>query len=86
MLGVQEKILKKAPNDGLGGLTDEEKMGIQYRQIEEMIETGNTEEKAKQEILRRYRSSQHKRNLVPIYEFERKNFLKGDSKNESFIS
>ena len=51
-----------------------------------MIETGNTEEKAKQEILRRYRSSQHKRNLVPIYEFERKNFLKGDSKNESFIS
>ena len=75
MLGVPEKILKKPPNDGLGGLTDEEKMGIQYRQIEEMIETGNTEEKAKQEILRRYRSSEHKRNLVPIYEFERKNFF-----------
>lgn len=76
VLGVPEKILKKAPNDGLGGLTDEEKMGIKYSQIAEMIETGNTEEKAKQEILRRYQNSKHKRSLVPIYTFERKNFLK----------
>lgn len=76
VLGVPEKILRKAPNDGLGGLTDEEKMGIKYSQIAEMIETGNTEEKAKQEILRRYQNSKHKRSLVPIYTFERKNFLK----------
>lgn len=79
ILGVPEKILKKAPNDGLGGLTDEEKMGIQYRQIAEMIETGNTEEKAKQEIMRRYQNSEHKRSLVPVYKFERKNFLKDKS-------
>lgn len=76
VLGVPEKILKKAPNDGLGGLTDEEKMGIKYSQIAEMIETGNTEEKAKREILKRYKNSKHKRSLVPIYTFERKNFLK----------
>lgn len=76
ILGVPEKILTKAPNDGLGGLTDEEKMGIKYSQIAEMIETGNTEEQAKQEILKRYQSSKHKRNLVPVYTFERKNFLK----------
>lgn len=75
MLGVPEKILKKAPNDGLGGLTDEEKMGIKYSQIAEMIETGNTEEKAKQEIIKRYKNSKHKRQLVPVYKFERKNFL-----------
>lgn len=37
-LGVPDKILKKAPNDGLGGKTDEEKMGIKYSQIAEMIE------------------------------------------------
>lgn len=76
ILGVPEKILKKAPSDGLGSLTDEEKMGIKYSQIEEMIETGNTEEKAKEEILKRYQNSKHKRKLVPIYTFERKNFLK----------
>lgn len=76
ILGVPKEILKKAPNDGLGGLTDEEKMGIKYNQIEEMIETGNTEEKAKQEIIKRYKNSKHKRSLVPVYTFERSNFLK----------
>lgn len=75
MLGVPEKILQKAPSDGLGDQTDEEKMGIQYHQIEEMIETGTTEEKAKEEIIKRYQSSKHKRRTVPIYTFERKNYL-----------
>ena len=75
-LGVPEKILKKAPNDGLGGKTDEEKMGIKYSQIAEMIETGTTEENAKREILKRYNASKHKRELVPTYTFERKNYLK----------
>lgn len=82
MLGVPEKILKKDPNDGLGGLTDEEKMGIKYSQIAEMIETGNTEERAKQEIVKRYENSKHKRSLVPIYTFERKNFLKEEKGKE----
>lgn len=76
ILGVPEKILKKSPSDGLGELTDEEKMGIKYSQIEEMIETGTTEKKAKEEIIKRYKSSKHKRSLVPVYTFERINFLK----------
>lgn len=75
MLGVPEKILQKAPSDGLGGQTDEEKMGIQYSQVAEMIETGTTDEKVKQEIIRRYQVSKHKRRTVPIYTFERKNYL-----------
>ena len=74
-LGVPEKILKKAPADGLGKQTDEEKMGIKYSQIAEMIETGDTDEKAKIEILRRYNASKHKRTLVPVYKFDRKNHL-----------
>ena len=74
-LDVPEQILKRAPSDGLGGQTDEEKMGIKYSQIEEMIETGNTDEVAKEEILKRFNASKHKRSLVPIYKFERKNFL-----------
>lgn len=75
-LGVPEKILKKSPNDGLGGKTDEEKMGIKYSQIAEMIETGHTEKEAEKEIIRRFKNSMHKRRLVPIYIFERKNYLK----------
>ena len=77
MLGVPERVLKKAPNDGLGGQTDEEKMGITYKQISEVIETGSTDnENAKNEIIKRFKASNHKRNLVPIYQFERKNYLK----------
>ncbi len=74
-LGVPEKILKKAPSDGLGHQTDEEKMGITYDQITQMIQTGQTDETAKQEILKRVRNSKHKKNSVPVYIFKRNNFL-----------
>lgn len=74
-LGVPEQILNKAPNDGLGGLTDEEKMGVKYSQIEEMIETGETAEGAKEIILRKFETSKHKRAVLPTYKFERKNYL-----------
>ena len=74
-LGVPEQILKRAPNDGLGGQTDEEKLGVKYSQIEEMIETGNTEEAAKEIILSKFEASRHKRNVVPTYKFDRKNYL-----------
>ena len=51
-------------------------MGVTYRQIGEMIETGNTDdEKAKQEILKRFQSSKHKREPIPVYPFERKKFF-----------
>ena len=60
----------------LAGQTDEEKMGIKYSQIAEMIETGNTADvKARNEIIRRYQISLHKRKTVPIFEFDRKNYL-----------
>lgn len=75
MLGVPKEILKKAPSDGLGNLTDEEKMGITYNQIEEMIENGLTEENAQKEIIRRFNNSKHKREVVPVYKFDRKNLL-----------
>ena len=50
-------------------------MGIKYSQIEELIETGNTDEEAKQNILRRFNNSKHKRTVVPTYKFDRKNYL-----------
>lgn len=75
ILGVPEKILQKAPSDGLGNQTDEEKIGVKYSQIEEMIETGNTENSAKEIILKKFEASKHKRAEVPTYKFERKNYL-----------
>lgn len=74
-LGVPDKIIHKAPNDGLGGQTDEEKMGVTYKQIAEYIETGKTDENAMKNIERRNKVSKHKREPVPVYKFERKKFL-----------
>ena len=74
-LKVPEKILKKAPNDGLGGLKKKKKMGIKYSQIADMIETGDTEKEAKEEIIKRFNASKHKREAIPVYRFDRKNYL-----------
>ncbi len=74
-LGVPDRIIKKAPNDGLGGKTDEEKMGIKYSQIAQMIETGDTDISVKDDIIRRYKASKHKRRTVPTYTFERDNYF-----------
>ena len=70
-LGVPEKIIKKAPNDGLGGKTDEEKMGVTYKQIEEFIKTGEVSDKnAFEKIKKLNEASEHKRKLVPTYNFK----------------
>ncbi len=71
ILGVPEKIIKKAPNDGLGGQTDEEKMGITYKQIAEYIEKGTTDNQAIEKIERMHKISKHKREKIPTYYFER---------------
>lgn len=71
-LKVPDKIINKPPNDGLGSLTDEEKMGVTYSQISKYIETGKTEENAMKIIERLNKSTKHKRKEVPIYTFERK--------------
>ena len=66
-LGVPDKIINKAPNDGLGGKTDEQKMGVTYKEIAEYIETGKTNKKAEEIIKKMHKASEHKRNLVPTY-------------------
>ncbi len=74
-LGVPDKIIHKAPNDGLGGQTDEEKIGVTYKQIAEYIETGKTDEAAMKNIEKRNITSKHKRNPIPVYNIERKKYL-----------
>lgn len=69
MLGVPEKIIKKAPTAGLwSGQTDEAEMGVTYQQIDDHLEGKNIEEKARQRIEHLHRISEHKRVLPPVYE------------------
>jgi len=72
ILDVPDKIIKKAPNDGLGSGTDEEKMGILYSQISEYINTGKTDSKAMQKIKEMNKKSEHKRRPSPVYPYKRK--------------
>ena len=50
-------------------------MGVTYKEIAEMIETGKTNKDAQDKIIKMYKASMHKRRKIPVYEFERKNFL-----------
>lgn len=67
ILEVPEKILSKAPSDGLGSKTDEQKMGVTYKQIAEYIKTGKTEENAMKKIIEMNKKTKHKREGVAVY-------------------
>ena len=75
-LGVPDKIINKAPSDGLSGKSDEEKMGLTYKQISEYIETGKTDIEVMEKIKIMNKNSKHKRELVPAYKIDRTNYLK----------
>lgn len=59
-LKVPEKVLYKAPNDGLSGTTDEEKLGVTYKQIADVIEGKEVEEEVREKIERLHKNNLHK--------------------------
>lgn len=68
LLGVPSKIINKAPNDGLGLGNDEKKLGVTYKEIEEYMATGKTENPTSVEIIRKMHiQSKHKRKPIPVY-------------------
>ena len=68
ILGVPDKIINKAPNDGLGLGSDEEKLGVTYKEIEEYVTTGKTSNKTSmKKIEKMHKQSAHKRKLIPVY-------------------
>ncbi len=76
LLGVPDVVIKKQPSDGLSGKSDEEKMGILYKEIAEYIETGKTTQPSMNKIEKMYIKSKHKREKIPTYNFYRRNYLK----------
>lgn len=68
IIGVPDKIINKAPNDGLGSGTDEEKLGVTYSQIEEYIKNGTcNNEVADIKIEKLHKQSEHKRKSISVY-------------------
>ena len=62
-LKVPEKVLYKKPNDGLSNQTDEDKLGVKYKEIEKYMENNESvEPKIAQKIKRLHDINAHKFN------------------------
>ena len=62
-------ILDKAPSAGLfDGQTDEDEMGFKYADLDELLLTGSTNEKAAAIIERMHRGSEHKRRPIRTFD------------------
>lgn len=66
-LGVPPRIVGKPPSAGLWeGQTDEEEMGLTYRDIDAYLQGQEVPGDVKEKIERRHKSSEHKRRTPPI--------------------
>ena len=65
-LGVPDKVLYKTPNDGLSGLSDEEKLGVNYSDIEKVINNQEIDLEIKEKIEKLHNNNIHKFN-IPVY-------------------
>ena len=63
-LGAPDAVISKPPSAGLfDGQTDEEEMGVTYRNIDNFLLTGKVSERNRTIIERFHESSEHKRNM-----------------------
>ncbi len=65
-LEVPEKVLYKTPSDGLSNKTDEDKLGVKYKDIASYMNGEEVNEEAKLKIEKLHKSSLHKFN-IPVY-------------------
>lgn len=69
VLELPYDLVHKTPNDGLSGQSDEEKLGVTYKQINDYIEKGSCGDKETDEKIKlKNEYSKHKRELSPKYE------------------
>ena len=67
VLGLPEKLLVKAPSDGLTGLTDEDNLGFTYHAVNEYVRKGIVDPEIKEKIDRLHKTSRFKFQLMPVY-------------------
>ncbi len=65
-IGVPDKVIHKAPDDGLSGKTDEEKLGVKYSDIAKVINNEEIDSDIYEKIKRLHDRSRHKFN-IPTY-------------------
>ena len=63
---VPKEVLYRAPDDGLSGLTDEDKLGVKYKDIAKYMNGEDLDIETKNKIERLHKNSLHKFN-IPIY-------------------
>lgn len=70
-IGVPKELCHKTPNDGLSGKTDEEKLGVKYEQIEEVIKENESGEKSnkindeiREKVIKLHQNSLHKYHIA----------------------
>ena len=62
-------IIDKAPSAGLfDGQTDEDEMGFKYAELDELLLTGHTNDRAAAIIERMHRNSAHKRSPIRTFD------------------
>ena len=70
-LNVPHDILYKTPSDGLSGKSDEDKLGVTYKEITAYMEGKEVSKEAKEKIERLHKNTYHKFN-IPTYRREEK--------------
>lgn len=65
-LNVPKEVLYKAPSDGLSGMTDEDKLGVKYKDIAKYMNDEELDEDVKQKIKKLHDNSRHKF-FIPTY-------------------
>lgn len=66
-LEVPDQVIHKAPSDGLSGQTDEDKLGVKYKDIASYMNNEELDEETKKKIEKLHNSSLHKFN-IPVYD------------------
>ena len=66
VLGVPEKGLYRTPDDGISGLSDEDKLGVKYADIGKVIRGEEVDENEKEKIEVLHKKAAHKFN-IPVY-------------------
>jgi NAD+ synthase len=65
-LNIPDKIINKTPSDGLSGMSDEEKLGVTYSDIEKVINNIDVDIEIKEKIEKLHNNNLHKFN-IPMY-------------------
>ena len=70
-LGLPDELVYKVPDDGLSGMSDEEKLGFTYETLDRYIRTGVIDDAAaKEKIDRLHKMNLFKLSMMPAYEHD----------------